>query len=192
MNMNEEFDVEAEKVKRKTVGGFDGTPVDILTHEEKERIREMLAAGVSQKEISEKTGRSAGAIRKVLKLNAALLRTRADIKVFDSSERNRLIDLTFEKYEEVLLFTRDANSLRALIGGLKELCDIRRVEEGLTPSDQMHTLKLEMRVIGNNDQVTEDDLPDIVDAQFEKLVEVNKPSEEQKVSEQEYDPLNDV
>lgn len=187
---------ETEKAKAKpTSGAFNGEPVDVLTHEEKENIRKLLATGKSQKEISEETGRSPATIRKVMKLTAALARPRADIKVFDAMERQRLIDLTFEKYEEVLLFTRDANSLRALISGLKELCDIKRVEEGLTPSSGMHRLELVMEVIGaKTEELAEDDLPDIVDGQFTQLAEGMKAPEHQQEKEEaeEYDPLNDV
>ncbi len=193
MNGEEEFDVEREKKKNPLHKGFDGSPVDVLTHEEKEHIRELLAAGISQKEIAEKTGRSAGAIRKVMKTIAAASRSRVDIKVYSTEERGRLIDLTFEKYEELLVHCRDGNSFRALVGGLRELIDVRRAEEGLTPSENMHKLVLEMQVIGaRNEELAEDDLPDIVDGQFTQLVEGQKPPEQQQVEEKPYDPLEDI
>ena len=174
---------------KKHVGSFDGSPVDVLTHEEKERIRVLLAAGKSQKDIAEETGRSPGAIRKVMKLTAAMART--DVKVYGPAERIRLVNLTFEKFEELLVTCNDRFQFRAMISGLKELCDIRRIEEGLAPSETL--MQFQMSVVVQGQQpVVEDDLPDIVDGTFTREVEQQKELEEQEPEEEEYDPLKDV
>lgn len=157
-----------------------------MTVEEKQRISQLLQDGMSQAEVAREVGRSPAAVRKVFQ--AILRDTKLDHVTYDKKQRLRLVNLTFARYEQLISLVSDGHQFRSLVDGLRLLCDVQRVEEGLDPESVTQPLEFTITVKGTDVKKTMEH-DDIVDGEI--LTDPVTPKDADK-EESEYDPLADI